>query len=140
MTTWGISVSVENMADLESYIALLRRKYPDFTVYGILQLAAAASNRESVASGVPMDMRRVTEALSFMVAALLSATNLSILCWLGKTRSGSSGPAGATRWNITCMVFSRVALDCLPGVTDRSLLATARSPVPLMSNRLPSQT
>lgn len=140
MTTWGISVSVDNMADLESYIALLRRKYPDFTVYGIPQLAAAASNRESVASGVPMDMRRVTEALSFMVAALLSATNLSILMLARKNEIGILRALGATRWNITCMVLSESLWIAFLGSLIGSLLTQPAVLYQLMSNRLPSQT
>ena len=104
-TVWD-KVSVKNMAELESYVALLRRQYPDFTVYAVPQLAAAASNRDSVGVGVPMDMRRVTEVLSFMIAALLAATNLSILMLSRKNEIGILRALGATQWNIISMVLA----------------------------------
>lgn len=106
LTNWGISVTVDNMADLENYVGLLRRQYPDLTVYSVSQLSTASANRDTMATGVPMDMRRVTEALSFMIAALLSATNLSVLMLARKNEIGILRAIGATRWNITCMVLA----------------------------------
>ncbi|MGI6632754.1 MAG: ABC transporter permease [Bacillota bacterium] len=112
---WGFSISVRNMADLESYAALLRRRYPDFTIYTVSQLAAAATTRERVAAGVPMDMRRVTELLSFMIAALLSATNLSVLMLARKTEIGILRALGATAWNISSMVLAESVWIALLG-------------------------
>lgn len=139
-TTWGISVSVKNMADLESYAALLRRQYPDFTVYGIPQLSAASTDRGSVGSGVPIDMRRVTEALSFMIAALLSATNLSILMLARKNEIGILRALGATGWDLTLMVLSECLCVAFLGSLIGSLLTQPAIIYQLLSNRIPSQT
>jgi len=140
MTTWGITVSVDNMADLESYVSYLRRKYPDFTVYGIPQLAAAMANSEAIRSGVPLDMRRVTEVLSFMIAALLSATNLSILMMARKTEIGILRALGATRWNITCMVLAESVWIALLGALIGSLITQPAVLYQLLSNKLSSET
>lgn len=139
-TTWGISVSVKNMGELESYVALLRRRYPDFTVYGISQLAAASSVRESVGTGVPMDMRQVTELLSVMIAALLSATNLSILMLARKNEIGILRALGATRWNITCMVLAESLWVALLGSLAGSLFTQPAIIYQLTSNKVPSGT
>jgi hypothetical protein len=137
-TTWGISVSVKSMAELESYVALLRRLYPDFTVYGVSQLATAASVRESVGTGVPMDMRRVTEVLSVMIAALLSATNLSILMLARKNEIGILRALGATRWNIACMVLAESLWIALLGSLAGSLFTQPAIIYQLTSNKIPS--
>jgi putative ABC transport system permease protein len=62
-----------------------------------------------------MDMRRVTELLSFMIAALLSATNLSVLMLARKTEIGILRALGATAWNISSMVLAESVWIALLG-------------------------
>jgi putative ABC transport system permease protein len=128
------------MAELESYVALLRRQYPDFTVYAVPQLAAAASNRDSVGVGVPMDMRRVTEVLSFMIAALLAATNLSILMLSRKNEIGILRALGATQWNIISMVLAESLWIAFLGSLIGGLTTQPAVAYQLLSNKIASRT
>lgn len=135
-TVWGISISVKNMSELENYVGLLRRRYSEFTVYPV----SAAGTQESLAAGVPLDMRRVTEALSFMIAALMSATNLSVLMLARKNEIGILRALGATRGNIAAMVLSESVWIALIGSFMGGLLTQPAILWQLLSNKIGSGT
>lgn len=137
---WGLSISVKDMSGLENYVELLRRRYPDFTVYPVSHLAAAVGASGRVAAGIPMDMRRVTETLSFLIAALLSATNLSILMLARKNEIGILRALGATRWNITSMVLAESIWIAFLGSVIGGILTQPAILWQFLSNRLNMST
>jgi hypothetical protein len=121
-TLWGIGVAARNMSSLENLASSLQREFPQYSVFTAPGLANASSSQTPLSTGVPMDMRRVTEALAFLVAALLSATNLTVLMLTRKTEIGILRSLGATRWNITCMVLTESVWIALLGSVMGNLL------------------
>jgi len=134
MAAWGLAISIDSMADLENYAALLRRQYPDFTVYTASALSATSAGNK-IDSGVPMDMRRVTEILSFMIAALLSATNLSVLMLSRRNEIGILRALGATRGNIISMVLTESIWLAMLGAVLGGLLTQPAVLWQLLSNK-----
>jgi len=102
----GISVTIKTMSELESVAALLRREFPDFTVLPASTLEGTVAEQAGMSAGVPMDMRRVSEVLAFITAALLSAVNLTVLMLSRRNEIGILRALGATRFNIACMVLT----------------------------------
>ncbi len=135
-TYWGISVTLKDMATAENVAAYLRREFTDFTVFPAPALTAAAVGRTAVSTGVPMDMRKVTEVIAFVTAALLSATNLTILMLSRKTEIGILRALGATRWNIACMVVTESVWISLLGALMGGLLTQPAILWQLLSNRV----
>ncbi|MGE5579513.1 MAG: ABC transporter permease [Bacillota bacterium] len=135
-TYWGISVTLKDMFALENVAALLRREFPDFTVLPVSQLSTAATQGSGVALGVPMDMRRVTETIAFVTAALLSATNLTILMLSRKNEIGILRALGATGWNITCMVLTEAIWISLIGALAGALVTQPAVLWQLLSNNV----
>ena len=134
-TYWGISVTVKDMSELENVAAMLRREFPDFTVLPASALESAAASRTSISTGIPMDMRRVTEAIAFITAALLSATNLTVLMMSRKNEIGILRALGATRWNIGCMVLTESIWIALLGSVAGSVVTQPAIFWQLLSNR-----
>lgn len=135
-TYWGISVTVKDMSELENVAGLLRREYPDFTTLPVSQLAGAKAARTSVSSGVPMDMRQVTEAIAFITAALLSATNLTVIMLSRKNEIGILRAIGATGWNIAWMVLTESVCISLLGALAGSIFTQPAILWQLLSNRI----
>jgi len=135
-TYWGITVTLKDMSTLENVAALLRRQFPDFTVFPAPQLSAASAQRMTASGGVPMDMRRVTETIAFVTAALLSATNLTILMLSRKNEIGILRALGATRWNITCMVLTESVWISLIGALIGAAITQPAILWQLLSNKV----
>ena len=135
-TYWGISVTLKDMSAAENVAALLRREFPDFTVFPAPQLTAAATQRTAVPAGVPMDMRKVTQGIAFVTAALLSATNLTILMLSRKTEIGILRALGATRWDIACMVLAESVWISLLGALIGSIITQPAILWQLLSNKV----
>ncbi len=135
-TVWGISVRLHSIASLENMCAMYQRQYNDFTVVSGVRLASARINRTSMPVGTPMDMRKVTETLAFLTAALLSATNLAVLMLQRKTEIGILRSLGATGWNVTCMVLTEVIFIALIGALLGSLLVQPSVAWTLASNKI----
>lgn len=134
-TCWGISVTVESMAELDNVASLLRRKFPDFTVLPASLLEAVQTSGTPLSSAVPMDMRRVTEAMAFVTAALLSATNLTILMQSRKNEIGILRALGATGWNIASMILTESVWIALLGAFIGSLVTQPAILWQFLSNR-----
>jgi hypothetical protein len=137
-TYWGISATIKEMSELENVTALLRREFPDFTVLPASVLESAAGDRSSISSAVPMDMRRVTEAIAFITAALLSATNLTVLMLSRKNEIGILRALGATRSNIAVMVLTESVWIALLGSVAGSIVTQPAILWQLLSNRVAS--
>jgi predicted lysophospholipase L1 biosynthesis ABC-type transport system permease subunit len=137
-TNWGISVSLKDMATSENVAALLRREFRDFTVLPASQLTAAAVSRSAISAGVPMDMRRITEGIAFVTAALLSATNLTVLMLSRKNEIGILRALGATRLNIATMVLTESVWISLLGAVLGGLLTQPAIIWQLLSNKVGS--
>jgi hypothetical protein len=137
-TYWGISVSLKDMATSENVAALLRREFRDFTVLPASQLTAAAVSRSAISAGVPMDMRRITEGIAFVTAALLSATNLTVLMLSRKNEIGILRALGATRLNIATMVLTESVWISLLGAVLGGLLTQPAIIWQLLSNKVGS--
>lgn len=135
-TYWGISVTLRDMATSENVAALLRRQFPDFTVFPASQLSAAALQRSAVSAGVPMDMRKVTQGIAFATAALLSATNLTIMMLSRKTEIGILRALGATAWDIACMVLTESIWISLLGAFIGTLVTQPAILWQLLSNKV----
>jgi putative ABC transport system permease protein len=133
-THWGISVIIKDMSELENVAALLRREFADFTSV----LEAAAVSKGSISTAVPMDLRRVTEAIAFVTAALLSATNLMVLMLSRKNEIGILRALGATRWNIAWMVLTESVWIALLGSIAGSVFTQPAIRWQLISNRAAS--
>ena len=134
-TYWGISVTIKDMSELENVTALLRREFPDFTVFPASILESAAGGRSSISSAVPMDMRQVTEAIAFITAALLSATNLTVLMLSRKNEIGVLRALGATRSNIAVMILTESVWIALLGSVVGSIVTQPAILWQLLSNR-----
>ncbi len=137
-TLWGIGVAVQNMSTLENVASFLQRELPRYSVFTAPRLANASASRTPMSTGVPMDMRKVTEALAFLTAALLSATNLTVLMLARKTEIGILRSLGATRWNITCMVLTESVWIALLGGALGNLVTQPAVFWNLLSNNLSS--
>ena len=134
-TCWGISVTVKDMSQLENIASGLRRQFPDFTVIAASALESAAAYRTGLSTGIPMDMRRVTQAMAFLTAALLSATNLTVLMLSRKNEIGILRALGATRLNIGIMVLTECVWIALLGSLAGSIIAQPAIIWQLLSNR-----
>jgi hypothetical protein len=135
-TYWGISVTLKDMSALENVAALLRREFPDFTTFTAPQLSAASTQNTTVSTGVPMDMRRITQTIAFVTAALLSATNLTILMLSRKNEIGILRALGATRWDITCMVLTESVWISLIGALIGVVITQPALLWQLLSNKV----
>ncbi len=135
-TVWGIGVTVNDMSTLDNVASLLRREFVDFTVITSPALAAASADKTGFPGGVPLDMRRVTEALAFLTAALLAATNLTVLMLQRRTEIGILRSIGATPWNIVCMVMTESIWVAVVGSTAGSILTQPALFWNLLSNKL----
>lgn len=137
-TQWGIGVTVSNMSILENVAAWLQRECPDYSVITAPSLADAVAGTTGLPTGVPLDMRKVTEALAFLTAALLSATNLMVLMMSRKTEIGILRSLGATQWNIICMVLTESIWIALLGGIAGNLISQPAVFWNLLSNKLGS--
>lgn len=135
-TYWGISVTLKDMSTSENVAASLRREFSDFTVLPASQLSSAAVQRTAISTGVPMDMRRITEGIAFVTAALLSATNLTVLMLSRKNEIGILRALGATRSNIACMVLTESVWISLLGALFGGLLTQPAILWQLLSNKV----
>ncbi|HHW26477.1 MAG TPA: ABC transporter permease [Firmicutes bacterium] len=134
-TAWGVSVTLHEISALENFVSMLQREYPDFTVVSVPKMASAYSGG-TAPSGVPMDMRKVTEVLSFLTAALLSATNLSVLMLSRKREIGILRSIGATRWNIAVMVITESVWIALIGALLGNLISQPAVLLNYLTNRV----
>ena len=114
---------------------MMQREYPDFTVISVPRMALAAAGG-SVPAGVPMDMKKVTEILAFLTAALLSATNLSVLMLTRKHEIGILRSIGATRWNIAVMVITESVCIALMGAVLGNLVVQPAVLLNILTNRV----
>lgn len=137
-TYWGISVTVADMSKLENVAALFRREFPDFTVVAVSTLESAAAQRTSISAGIPMDMRRITEGIAFVTAALLSATNLTVMMLSRKNEIGILRAIGATGLNIACMVLTESVWIALLGALAGTIITQPAILWQLMSNSVSS--
>ena len=134
-TAWGVSVTLNEISALEDVVSMMQREYPDFTVISVPRMALAAAGG-SVPAGVPMDMKKVTEILAFLTAALLSATNLSVLMLTRKHEIGILRSIGATRWNIAVMVITESVCIALMGAVLGNLVVQPAVLLNLLTNRV----
>ena len=134
-TCWGISVTLKDMSQLEDVASSLRRQFPDFTVLPASVLESAATSRTGMSTGIPMDMRQVTQVMAFLTAALLSATNLTVLMQNRKNEIGILRALGATRWNIGLMVLTESIWIALLGSIAGSIITQPAIFWQLISNR-----
>ncbi len=134
-TAWGISVTLDEISALEDVVSTLQREYPDFTVISVPQMASSFSGG-SARAGVPMDMRKVTEVLAFLTAALLSATNLSVLMLSRKHEIGILRSIGATRGNITTMVITESVWIALIGAVLGNLVSQPAVLLTFLTNKV----
>ncbi len=135
-TYWGISVTLKDMSISENVAAQLRRQFPDFTVLPASVLESAAAQGSSISTGVPMDMRAITQGIAFITAALLSATNLTVLMLSRKNEIGILRALGATRWNIACMVLTESIWVALLGALLGSVITQPAILWQLLSNKV----
>lgn len=134
---WGIGVTLKNLASLENIASELRRRFPSATVISVPSLAAALRQRSSVSPGIPMDMRRVTEVLIFATAALLLATNLSIIMVSRKNEIGILRSVGATSGNIAAMILAESVFTAFLGTLAGTLFMEPAVLWTLLSNKTP---
>lgn len=134
-TAWGIGVTLDEISALEDIVSTLQREYPDFTVVSVPKMASSFSGGLT-RSGVPMDMRKVTEVLAFLTAALLSATNLSVLMLSRKHEIGILRSIGATQGNIATMVITESVWIALVGAILGNLISQPAVLLNFLTNRV----
>ena len=135
-TVWGLGVRLRSIEALENLCATYQRKYNDLTVLSSVGLSTLRVYRENMPVGTPMDMRKVTEMLAFLTAALLSATNLAVLMLQRKTEIGILRSLGATSSNVASMVLTEVVFIAVIGAVIGSLLVQPSVAYTLASNNV----
>ena len=138
-TRWGIAVTLNDLSNLENIVSLFQREYPEFTVLSVPSLAETFISGFPQPTGIPMDMSLITQILAFITAALLSATNLSVLMLGRKTEIGILRSLGATSSNIITMVLAESMFVSFTGAILRILITRPLNILTLILNKIDTQ-